>query len=71
MNLSEHLNQQKTKERIAQVIQFVGTNETRFNELISLFFEGNNRISHTASWAVIQLAEENPQLIVYWQIKNS
>ena len=49
MNLSEHLNQQKTKEQIAQIIQFVGTNETRFHELISLFFEGNNRISHTAS----------------------
>lgn len=63
MNLSEHLNQQKTKERIAQIIQFVGTNETRFHELISLFFEGNNRISHTASWAVIHLAEKNPQLI--------
>jgi len=63
VNLSKHLNQQKTKERIAQIIQFVGTNKTRFHELISLFFEGNNRTSHTASWAVVQLAEENPQLI--------
>jgi len=56
VNLSKHLNQQKTKERIAQIIQFVGNNKTRFHELISLFFEGNNRTSHTASWAVIQLA---------------
>ena len=49
MNLFELLNNRKTDERIAQIVQFVGTDNDLFQELMTLFFEGSNRISHTAS----------------------
>lgn len=63
MNLFELLNNQKTDERIAQIVQFVGTDNDLFQELMTLFFEGSNRISHTASWVILQLVEENPKLL--------
>ena len=63
MKLFELLNNQKTDERIAQIVQFVGTDNDLFQELMTLFFEGSNRISHTASWVIQQLVEENPKLL--------
>jgi hypothetical protein len=63
VNLFELVNQRKTKESTTQITQFIGKNKTRFQELIDFFINGNPKTSHTCSYAIIELAINNPDLL--------
>ncbi|MDG1045449.1 MAG: hypothetical protein P8P81_02470 [Bacteroidia bacterium] len=63
MKLFELVKQQKTNESVSQITQFVGNNKKYFQELVSFFVKGNTQTSHTCSYAIIELAINNPDLL--------
>ena len=69
MKLFELVNQRKTKESVSQITQFVGNNKEHFQELVGFFLEGNTQTSHTCSYAIIELVENNPNLLYSYHQK--
>ena len=60
--LLELIQQSNSKTIINQVIDYVGNNQQRLDELMRLFLGDHMRISQRSSWAVGHIGEQQPQL---------
>ncbi len=57
------LNEPAHKERVRQVVAYVGKSRTRFKELMDLFQSENYRLCQRASWPLSYIVENNPEFI--------
>lgn len=53
-----------TKENIAKIITYFGSDENRIAELMGLFLGDNHRICQVSSWAIGHIGEHHPHLFV-------
>jgi hypothetical protein len=63
MDLKTQLLQAHSKENCNLIVAWVGNNQTRFNELFSLFMSNEKRIVQMSSWPLSFCVEANPKFI--------
>src|SRR5581483_5363715 len=63
MNIAHEIRKEHSRRQMLRIVDFIGTDKTRFSELMQLFFTNEYRISQRASWPVSYCAEKHPELI--------
>ena len=63
MNIREELLREHSKRQTMKIVRYVGSDPTRFKELMEDFLGDTYRLSPRASWAVNYCAEYHPKLI--------
>lgn len=63
MNLMESIAKEHSKAQRDRIIKYVGSNQARFNRLISIFLAGPYRITQRAAWPLSYCVERHPELI--------
>ena len=63
MDLRHALLAIRSKEHALKVVEFVGNDEVKFGQLMSVFFEGPYRLTQRAAWPMNTCAERHPELI--------
>lgn len=63
MNIKTQLLAENSKQNIELIVDYIGDDVVRFEELIQLFFYDNIRVVQRASWAVGMCGEQHPDLI--------
>lgn len=63
MNLREALREEHSKLQTMRIVNYIGDNQDRFDELMDIFLGPEYRLTQRASWAVNYCAQHEPQLI--------
>jgi hypothetical protein len=63
MNLREQLLLEHTKKNCNLIVDWIGNNASRFDELMDLFLNDEYRVSQRASWPLNYCAEAHPHLV--------
>ena len=63
MNLKETILKEHSKEQCNKIVQWVGNNEERFNELFHLFITGEYRVAQRAAWPLSYCAITHPEFM--------
>jgi hypothetical protein len=63
LNLKEVILKEHSKKQCDKVVAYVGSNSSRFSELVSLFLEGPYRVTQRAAWPLSCCIEDNPKLV--------
>jgi len=63
MNIREALRAEHSKRQTMAIVNHIGSDPKRFAELMSVFFEGEYRLTQRAAWPMNYCAERQPQLI--------
>ena len=63
MNLKETILKEHSKEQCNKIVQWVGNNEERFNELFHLFITVEYRVAQRAAWPLSYCAITHPELM--------
>ena len=63
MNLQIEILKEHSKEQCNKIVQWVGNNQERFNELFHLFLNGEYRITQRAAWPLSYCAIAHPELM--------
>ena len=63
MDLREEILKEHSKKQTNKIIKWVGNNQQKFDELVSLFLKGEYRVTQRAGWPLSYIAIEHPQLI--------
>jgi len=63
MNLKETILKDHSKEQCNKIVQWVGNNEERFNELFHLFLNSEYRITQRAAWPLSNSAIAHPEFM--------
>lgn len=63
MNIREALIAEHSKRQTEKIVKYVGSDSEKFSELMSIFFEGNYRLTQRAAWPMNYCAEFHPELI--------
>ena len=63
MNIREALRAEHSKRQTMAIVDHVGSDPKKFAELMSIFFEGEYRLTQRAAWPMNYCAERQPQLI--------
>jgi hypothetical protein len=63
MNIREALRAEHSKRQTMAIVEHIGSDPKRFAELMSIFFEGEYRLTQRAAWPMNYCAERQPQLI--------
>ncbi len=63
MNLRNQILQEHTKENCNKIIQWVGNDSSRFNELFKLFLHGEYRVTQRAAWPMSYCVIAHPQFM--------
>ena len=69
MDLESHLLTQLSKEVRDQVVQWVGLDKKRMDQLMSLFFSRHNKLSQRAAWAVGEIARYKPKMVSPYAVR--
>lgn len=64
MKIKEILGEGQSKKRMQLIIEFVGNDPLRFEELMNLYFKGPYQITQRASWAISDIAVKDPTRIL-------
>ena len=64
MNLRDQLVKEHSKAQTLKIVNYVGDDIKRFNELYLLFQEKDHRLSQRAAWSVNYCVEDNPRFLV-------
>ncbi|HAO47775.1 MAG TPA: hypothetical protein PLZ45_09725 [Ferruginibacter sp.] len=73
MKLREEILKEHSKNQCAKIVTWVGSNQSRFAELFSLFLHDEYRVVQRASWPVSYCVQAHPSLIgIHWKqlLKN-
>ena len=62
MDLSASIASIKSKRRVLEVRSWIGTDGNRFDELMRLVFNGDDRQRQKASWILAHISDHNPEL---------
>lgn len=60
MQLRDIILEKHTKQQMLRVVDYIGNDKKRFDELIQLFLFDDYRVSQRASWAVLHCIQKNP-----------
>src|SRR5689334_8063342 len=63
MNLREAILQEHSKKQTLKIVNFVGNNQERFDELVNLFLGDEYRVTQRGAWAASYIAEAHPELM--------
>ena len=63
MNLRQEILKEHSKRQTIKIVNYVGSNQKRFDELMELFLGDEYRVTQRAAWAVSYCAIEHPDLI--------
>lgn len=63
MDIRQQLLKGHSKLNIHKIVDFVGVDPIRFEQLISVFLSGPYRVTQRAAWPVSRCVERHPQLI--------
>jgi hypothetical protein len=63
MFIREQLKSGHSKFIAKSIVNYIGNEEEKLNELLSIFAEGDVRLTQRASWPLGMLADENPDLL--------
>jgi hypothetical protein len=63
MNLRTEILKEHSKKQTTKVVNYVGNNQARFDELMKLFLRNEYRVTQRAAWAVSYCAIEHPNLV--------
>ena len=63
MNLKEELLKEHSKKQCTKIVEWVGTEKKKFNELFHLFLHGEYRITQRAAWPLSYCAIAHPQFM--------
>ncbi len=60
MQLRDIILEKHTKQQMLRVVDYIGNDKKRFDELMQLFLFDDYRVSQRASWAVLHCIQKNP-----------
>jgi hypothetical protein len=60
MNLKETILKEHSKAQCNKIVQWIGSNQERFNELFNLFLNGEYRVTQRAAWPLSYCAIAHP-----------
>ena len=63
MNLQEELLREHSKVQTRKLATYIGSNQKRFNDLMSLFFDGHYRLNQRAAAVLNECQTKQPQLV--------
>lgn len=63
MNIRQALLDVHSKRQAMAIVDHIGGDRDRFGELMSLFFEGEYRLTQRAAWPISHCAERWPELV--------
>ena len=63
MNLREEILAKHSKAQTNKIIDWIGTSQKRFDELVQLFLHDEYRVVQRAAWPIGSIAEIQPQLL--------
>ncbi len=63
MNLREEIIAKHSKAQTNKIIDWIGTSQKRFDELVQLFLHDEYRVVQRAAWPIGRIAEIQPQLL--------
>lgn len=63
MNIREALLDEHSKRQTMAIVNFIGGDPVRFGELMSIFFEGEYRLTQRAAWPISCSIERWPELV--------
>ncbi|HEV8591534.1 MAG TPA: hypothetical protein VGQ55_05480 [Pyrinomonadaceae bacterium] len=63
MDIREALAAEHSKRQTMTIVDYIGDDAKRFAELMSVFFEGEYRLTQRAAWPMSYVAIRQPQLI--------
>ena len=63
MNLYQEILREHSKANVNKTIDYIGSDEDRFAELMQIFLKGDYRTTQRSSWIVSECAEQYPFLI--------
>lgn len=69
MNLELEILKEHSKRQAVKISKWIGSDETRFAELMKLFLTGEYRVVQRSAWIVSLCAEKHPRLINPWMSK--
>ena len=64
MDLNKELTVRPDQEKIRKIVEYIGNDPVRFSALIDCMINGENKVSHYASWLVYPCMEKNTKLIL-------
>jgi hypothetical protein len=63
MDLKSALLEEHSKAQCTRIVNYIGSDKKRFDELMDLFFNGHYRVNQRAAWPLSYIAESQPQLV--------
>jgi hypothetical protein len=63
LNLKKAIEREHSKNQAIKIVQFIGSDTSRFSELVQIFLDGPYRITQRASWPLSKCVEQHPELI--------
>jgi len=64
MNLREALLEEHSKEQCSRILQWIDSDQERFDQLVSIFLNDEYRIIQRASWPLSYAVEQHPEFAV-------
>ena len=66
MNLKDALLEEHSKKQCDRIINWIGNNKSRFDELMHLFFAGEYRVTQRAAWPMSYCVREHPDWVQFY-----
>lgn len=63
MNLLKTITFKHSKAQMLKIVQYVGTDPKRFDELVNVFLRGPYRVTQRAAWPISNCVELHPSLV--------
>jgi hypothetical protein len=63
MNLREAINKEHSKSNCENIVNWIGKDQKRFDELVRLFLHDEYRVVQRAAWPMSEIALKHPQLV--------
>ena len=63
MNIRDEILKEHSKKQTRKIATYIGTDETKFRELMELFFANEYIVTQRGAWVVNECAEKHPELI--------
>jgi hypothetical protein len=63
MDLKAEILKTHSKEQCAKIVKYIGNDQSKFDELMKLFFSGEYRVTQRAAWPMSYCVHDHPKLI--------
>ncbi len=66
MDIKAHLAQGHSKELAKELVEYIGSDQERFDNFMPFFLHDEYRVCQRAAWTLGLVSDQNPKLIVKW-----